>query len=255
MRGIINEYARPVPIEALMASRNERHSTDIAGLRGVRFASAIEIGKGRSWDEPKVLLLTGGDKISARLMRQDNIDFYPRFKLWIAGNHKPGLRAVNEAIRRRVNLTPFTVVIPKPERDRDLGEKLKAEWPGILAWMIKGCLEWQRIGLAPPAAVTAATDEYLASQDLTEQWIEDCCDRQSKDRSSVLYGSWKKWCEDRGEFIGHQRDFNATLEQKGFRKHREEQGEMFYGLQLKPSEEAAMTERMDREQKERGIQY
>ena len=68
----------------------------------------------------------------------------PQFKLWVAGNHKPGLRSVNEAIRRRVNLIPFTVTIPPEERDRQLGDKLKAEWPGILQWMIDGCLQWQQ---------------------------------------------------------------------------------------------------------------
>ena len=81
-------------------------------------------------------------------MRQDYFEFTPQFKLVIAGNHKPGLRSVDEAIRRRFNLIPFTVAIPPAERDERLTEKLKAEWPGILAWMIEGCLDWQRHG--PP---------------------------------------------------------------------------------------------------------
>src|SRR5262249_4040130 len=155
--GVAHDYGRPVPIETLMWSRNERHPTDIAGLRGARIASAIETGKGRGWDEPKIMLLTGGDKISARLMRQGFFDFTPQCKLVIAGNHKPNLRSVNEAIHRRLQLVPFTVTIPKDERDPRLGEKLKVERPGILNWMIAGCLEWQRIGLAAPAAVTEAT--------------------------------------------------------------------------------------------------
>jgi putative DNA primase/helicase len=110
-------------------------------------------------------MLTGGDKITARLMRQDFFDFVPQFKLLIAGNHKPGLRSVNEAIRRRLHLVPFTITIPSEERDQQLTDKLKAEWPGILAWMVAGCLEWQRDGLAPPAVVTDATKDYLEAQD------------------------------------------------------------------------------------------
>lgn len=98
-------------------------------------------------------------------MRQDFFTYQPQFKLLIAGNHKPTLRGVDEALRRRFHLIPFAVTIPAPERDADLAEKLKSEWGGILAWAIEGCLQWQRIGLAPPPAVTGATAEYLDSED------------------------------------------------------------------------------------------
>jgi putative DNA primase/helicase len=56
-------------------------------------------------------------------------------------------------------------VPPPEERDTELGEKLKAEQPAILQWMIDGCLAWQKQGLAPPEAVTAATAAYLEAQD------------------------------------------------------------------------------------------
>ena len=67
--------------------------------------------------------------------------------------------------RRRFNLVPFTVTVPPAERDPGLAEKLKEEWSGILAWAIEGCLEWQRIGLIPPSAVTKATENYLTEED------------------------------------------------------------------------------------------
>jgi putative DNA primase/helicase len=98
-------------------------------------------------------------------MRQDFFEFVPQFKLVIAGNHKPGLRSVDEAIRRRFHLIPFAVTIPPEERDKDLTEKLRAEWPGILAWMIEGCLAWQESGLNPPAAVLTATAAYLEAEE------------------------------------------------------------------------------------------
>jgi putative DNA primase/helicase len=87
-------------------------------------------------------------------MRQDFFTFIPEFKLIIAGNHKPSLLTVDEAIRRRVNLIPFTVTIPAAERDKDLPDKLREEWPGILKWAIEGCLQWRKYGLAAPMAVT-----------------------------------------------------------------------------------------------------
>ena len=91
-------------------------------------------------------------------MRQDFFTFTPQFKLFIAGNHRPGLSGVDEAIRRRMHLVPFNVTIPENDRDLELPEKLKAEWPGILSWMIDGCLMWQADGLDPPESVRAATE-------------------------------------------------------------------------------------------------
>ena len=161
--GVIGGYCRTAPIETFTASPSDRHPTDLAGLRGARLVTAVETEEGRRWAESKIKALTGGDKIAARFMRQDFFEYTPQFKLLIAGNHKPGLRSVDEAIRRRLHLIPFTITIPAEERDLGLPDKLKAEAPGILNWMIDGCLQWQQIGLAPPKVVTDATAAYLRS--------------------------------------------------------------------------------------------
>ncbi|MGA7346531.1 MAG: phage/plasmid primase, P4 family [Pseudolabrys sp.] len=144
--------------------------------RGARLVTAVETEEGRRWAESRIKSLTGGEKISARFMRQDFFEFLPQFKLIIAGNHKPGLRSVDEAIRRRFNLIPFTITIPPSERDELLPEKLKAELPGILAWMIRGCTDWLERGLSPPQMVTT-TAAYLESEDAVAAWIEDCAAR------------------------------------------------------------------------------
>jgi putative DNA primase/helicase len=239
LTGIMHDYHRTVPMDALMFSYNDRHTTELAGLIGARMASAIETGQGRNWDEPKIMMLTGGDKISARLMRQDFVDFTPQFKLVVAGNHKPGLRTVNEAIRRRMNLVPWLVTIPPEERDPQLADKLKAEWPGILAWMIEGCLQWQRVGLAPPASVTEATEDYLEAQDVLGEFLQEKCvvDQRAVTQSSDLFAAWKGFCELRGEKPGHQRRFNDALEQKGFRREKQESAKVFCRLRLKTQDE------------------
>ena len=146
--GIMGDYHRSAPIETFTASNGDRHPTDLAGLRGARLVTATETEEGRRWAESRIKMLTGGDAVSARFMRQDFFEYKPAFKLFIAGNHKPSLRSVDEAIRRRFHLMPFAVTIPPEERDGELTEKLKAEWPGILAWMIEGALMWQTDGLA-----------------------------------------------------------------------------------------------------------
>jgi putative DNA primase/helicase len=184
--------------------------------------------------------LTGGDPITARFMRQDFFTFTPAFKLFIAGNHKPALRGVDEAIRRRLHLMPFTVTIPKAERDLDLTEKLKAEWPGILAWAIEGCLAWQRDGLAPPAAVTSATDEYLGGEDSLGVWLQERCKPigYGGTESSRLYADWRRWAIAGGEEPGSQKRFSQGLEAKGYRKDPKARHATFEGIGLDDTQPA-----------------
>lgn len=167
-------------------------------------------------------------------MRQDFFEFTPQFKLFIVGNHKPGLRSVDEAIRRRLKLIPFTVTIPPAERDPDLGEKLKAEWPGILAWAIEGCLAWQRDGLAAPDAVTGATAAYLEAEDAVAAWINERCvlDTSAIVSSTVLYSSWKDWAEKAGEPEGSQKKLSQRLEDRGFEKDHTRRGSAFKSLRV-----------------------
>jgi putative DNA primase/helicase len=148
-------------------------------------------------------------------MRQDYFDYVPAFKLVITGNHKPGLQGVDEAMRRRLNLIPFNVTIPKANRDTGLAEKLKAEWPGILTWMIEGCLLWQEEGqLNPPQAVITATDEYLESEDAMATWISDRCELKAsyEDTSAELFKSWKEWAELMREPVGSAKALSNKLQ-------------------------------------------
>jgi P4 family phage/plasmid primase-like protien len=238
IRGILGDYATIADMSTFLASNSERHPTDLAKLRGARLVVAIETQKGRRWDETKIKALTGGDKITARFMRQDFFDFTPTFKLFVSGNHKPRLGSVDEAIRRRLLLVPFTVQIPAGERDKDLADKLKAEWPAILRWMLDGCLEWQRIGLAPPKIVLDATEDYFAEQDTLQQWLDECTEDGGEPaftRTADLFASWKSWCEPRNLRPGSEKTFSETLRDKGFVKERNTPGQMGWRkLKLRP---------------------
>jgi putative DNA primase/helicase len=232
--GILGDYHRTAPIETFTASNHERHPTDLAGLVGARLVTVSETEKGRRWAESRIKQLTGGDPISARFMRQDFFDYVPQFKLIVSGNHKPTLSTVDEAIRRRFNLVPFTVTVAREKRDLELPEKLKEEWPGILQWIVDGCVAWRECGLQPPAAVTAATADYLDSQDLVTQWIAECCvtEKTADAASAKLFASWKEWAEAANERPGTQKALSELLENK-FQKKHTMKGKVFYGVRLK----------------------
>jgi putative DNA primase/helicase len=240
--GILGDYSAIAPMSTFTATQNERHPTELAMLRGARLVTAQETEDGHHWAESKIKALTGGDPISARFMRQDFFTYQPSFKLIVAGNHRPSLRNVDEAIRRRFNLLPFTVTIPLAERDPNLAEKLKEEWSGILAWAIEGCLEWQRIGLVPPSAVTEATENYLTEEDAVGRFISECCERHPQALAELkdLYAAYKKFCETTGETVMSQKSFSQKLEAQNLVKGSNDSRSRrvrFQGIRLRPNDD------------------
>lgn len=232
---IVGDYASVAPMDMFMATHGERHPTDMAGLRGARIVTSIETEQGSRWAESKLKALTGGDRITARFMRQDFFEFVPQFKLLVAGNHKPSIRNVDEAMRRRLHMVPFTVTIPPAQRDKRLPERLLAERDGILAWALQGCLEWQRVGLRPPPSVLAATDEYFEAEDALGRWIEECCERVAShvETTATLFASWKVWAEANGEYVGSVRRFSDSLLNRNFERDREKAARAFRGLRVR----------------------
>ena len=141
--GIFGDYATVADMSTFIASAGERHPTDLAKLAGARLVVAQETQRGRRWDETKVKAITGGDRITAVSCARTSLTSRRNSNCSVAGNHKPKLNSVDEAMRRRLLLVPFTVQIPPHERDTELPHKLQAEWPAILRWCVNGCLQWQ----------------------------------------------------------------------------------------------------------------
>jgi P4 family phage/plasmid primase-like protien len=235
LTALLGDYATVAPMDTFMATTGDRHPTDMAGLRGARIVTSIETEQGSRWAESKLKALTGGDRITARFMRQDFFEFTPQFKLLVAGNHKPSIRNVDEAMRRRLHMVPFTVTIPPGQRDKRLPERLLAEREGILAWALQGCLEWQQHGLRPPATVLAATDEYFEAEDALGRWVAECCEKSPNfiEPTAALFASWKAWAEAGGEFVGTIRRFSDGLTNRGFEKDRGGSARRIRGLQLR----------------------
>ena len=170
---VMADYAVAAAMETFVSSSTDKHPTDLAMLRGARLVYASETEEGRGWAESRIKQMTGGDRIRARFMRQDFFEYLPQFKLLLIGNHQPNLRNIDDAAKRRFNIVPFTHKPAAP--DPDLIAKLHGEWPGILRWLIDGCLAWQRVGLVRPPVVTEATAEYFEEQDTIRHWIEERC--------------------------------------------------------------------------------
>lgn len=246
---ILGDYATVSSMSTFISSKNENHPTDLAKLRGARLVVAQETHQGREWDEAKIKSLTGGDRVTARFMRRDFFDFDPTFKLFIVGNQKPRLTIVDEAMRRRLLLVPFTVQIPKQERDPDLAHKLEKEWSAILRWAVDGCLEWQRIGLAPPQVVLDATNCYFEAEDLFGQWLEDDCDVEHDNEfkwESVgrLFEAWSTFATRANEKSGSVKAFSELLQARNFQKCTKGHAKTrsFSGVQLKRKNSASFHE-------------
>ena len=234
--GILADYATTAAMETFTASHYDKHPTDLAMLRGARLVTASETEQGKAWAESRIKQITGGDPISARFMRQDFFTYMPQFKLTIIGNYRPVLHNVDDAARRRFNIVPFTRTPPKV--DRQLEAKLRFEWPGILRWMIEGCLDWQRNGLARPESIVSATEAYFSEQDLFGQWLEDCCDVNLDsatmwDLTGSLFDSWEKYAETAGEKPGSAKSFAESLRKRGFSPKRTKTARGFIGVRLK----------------------
>jgi putative DNA primase/helicase len=234
---ILGDYVRTAGMDVFTASKNDRHSTELARLRGARMVCASETEEGRAWAEVRIKQLTGGDVITARFMRQDDFEFRPEFKLTVVGNHKPLLRNVDAAARRRFNVVPFEHNPTNP--DRELEAKLRPEFPAILAWMIAGCIDWQANGLCRPSVVEEATQDYFSDQDVFGQWLEDCCEAEPRYAalSSDLFHSYQLYAQNRGEGLyGKSRGFPDALKSRGFRPIKDSmgiRGRGFAGIRLR----------------------
>jgi putative DNA primase/helicase len=235
VRRMMGDYAGVMDVDVLMqkstdAAKERAH----ADLVGKRFVTCSETDQGQRLHEARIKLMTGMGKLQGRKIYGSPFEFDPAFKLFMDANHKPEIRGTDNAIWSRVRLVPFNVSIPKEERDKNLGNKLKAELPGILAWAVEGCLRWREEGLGEPAAVASAVEQYRQEMDLVADFLTDCCVLGGEFRESftALYDAFVAWCETLGEAPMSQRAFATNLDGKGFALSRTASERFRMGLKL-----------------------
>ena len=193
------DYSMKATADLLLMKRDSDHPTALTDLHGKRLVACIETDDGRRLAEALVKELTGGDPIRARRMREDFWQFMPTHEVVLACNHRPTVRGTDLAIWRRLKLVPFNVVIPPKERDKQLPAKLREELPGILAWAVRGCLDWQQYGLGEPKAIIDATANYQTAEDVLLNFISECCVMapEAKVKAADLLDAYKEWSGDR----------------------------------------------------------
>ena len=218
----LGDYAMRAPTEMLLTKRSGGIPNDIARLKGSRFVASSETEEGRRLAESLIKDLTGQDTVTARFLWAELFEFTPTHKLWLSTNHKPEIRGTDNAIWRRIRLIPWTVTIPPAEQDKQLSTRLRGELPGILAWIVRGCLEWRREGLRAPDEVRRATGAYRAEMDVLAGFLAECCELDTGhwEYAKDLYECYKRWCDENGERPEPQRKFGGRLGERGFHRDR-----------------------------------
>ncbi|QHM08328.1 phage/plasmid primase, P4 family [Bacillus subtilis] len=250
---LLGDYGRQTNSDTFIKKKNDSSiNNDIARLDGARFVSAVESEEGQQLSESLVKQITGGEKMSARFLRQEYFEFTPEFKVFFTTNHKPIVKGSDEGIWRRIRLVPFTVTIPKEKVDKKLPQKLAAEMPGILRWAVEGCLKWQKEGLKEPEVIRKATEGYREDMDILAPFLAEKCviQQAAKIEAKELYKEYKDWCYENDDVELKNRAFYRQLEIRGFKKEKGAKNKTFiHGLTLNKYaggsfEEGRVTERV-----------
>ncbi len=199
---LLESFASPAPESLLVTKKyGSEHPTELAMLQGKRLVVASETESSSDLRLQLVKRLTGDAMITARVMRGDFFEFLRTHKMILMSNNKPNISEQTEAAWRRIRLVPFDVVISAEERDPLLLDKLKAESPGILNWVLAGCLVWQKDGMTPPAKVSSATAEYKAESDLLIDYLNARCVVKAGVgvHRVELYTAYVNWAKDTAE--------------------------------------------------------
>jgi putative DNA primase/helicase len=240
----LGDYALQADAKLLLSGASDRHSTERADLQGKRLAICMETARGRQVDAAMAKQLTGGDTVTARRMRRDNISFEPSHTVMLVTNHKPVVPGDDDALWKRIRLIPFTQRFLGQQADKGLLAALKADPDAVITWMAEGWQDYQRDGLAEPAAVLTATDSYREESDLARLFLAERCHiattepalSQPGEKSSVIYHAWAAWCKHGGEEPGSNKEFTEMLIEHGLKKEKTRDGVRWLGVTLLTSD-------------------
>ena len=228
MTTIGEDYSMQGKPDLLMANAKKSHATERMDLFGKRFVSCVETEDSHSINEAFVKALTGGEPIRGRRVYENPWQFNPTHKIILSTNHKPRIKGRDHGIWRRLCLVLFEVLFwdrdkgesgpPELECDKSLKQKLADEAEGILAWGVRGCLEWQAGGLRMPDIVKASTDEYNRNEDVIGNFLAACTKRiEGRTKFKTVYEALETWANDIGENLPSKKALNGYLTDMDYR--------------------------------------
>lgn len=249
VQAALGDYAATADFETLLAQKgvSGRPKTELARLQGKRFVVSVEVNRGVKLAEGLVKWITGQDKVVARHLYGKEFEFLPSFTLWLAANHRPHANDEDDALWRRIQQIPFDQQVKKPSRDPTLKQRLcdpKIAGAAILAWVVKGGLEYQQRGLDVPEVVEHTTEEYRQEMNPLSDFLNDCCVvlDSAITTSEALWDAYSKWADENGiKYPLKRRAFGQRLESMGFRNGREYvsgvQQRVFWGIGILTEDE------------------
>jgi putative DNA primase/helicase len=245
LKAALGDYATTANFASFLKQSREDgsgHRTDLANLAGARMVLSLEVEKGRRLAQALLKHLTGGDTIRVRKAYQDEFEYRPQFKLWLVANDKPQANSDDAGFWERMRLIPFPESLPPAGRDKSVREALFKD-PGahaaILAWGVKGCLEWQRRGreLPIPDVVREATAGYREESDELAGFFEDRCEfcPEARTTSANLKHAYHEWCQENHERTPLRwNDFTERLKKRGCKVWSDGQRRGWSGIRLRP---------------------
>ncbi|MDE1971161.1 MAG: PriCT-2 domain-containing protein [Patescibacteria group bacterium] len=228
IRAALGDHARTANVDTFVTNGNAASAggarEDVLRLRGSRFVTVSEPEEGAELRESLIKAMTGGEAIPARgLYSRTTTEVVPSWTVFMPTNHKPIVKGDDHGIWRRLLMIPFTrnydhdLTVVK---DLNLAEKLLLEAPGILAWAVRGAIEYQRIGLCPPASVRASREAYKVDMDLLAEWLDECCEvsKEHLETNAKIWASWEAFAKAKGElrFISSNKLLSRKLQSRGF---------------------------------------
>ena len=236
MTKIMGGYAITAPAEMLMRRDRNSATNDIARLCGSRLVLANETRSDQRFDDLTIKTLVSSERISARFLHNEFFDFWPTFKIWVRGNHKPVITDDSNGAWRRIRLIPFENNIAEEDVDSELENKLLSEKNGILAWMVRGTQKWKSEGLVSSNRIKAASNQYRNDCDILGDFIEDNCTMtpSAKVSQSILWRAWQFWAHENGYHHGSKKTFTRRLKDRGINNDGYHNGARAYaGVDLK----------------------
>lgn len=233
------EYA--ITVRATLLARDPRGTgsdaeREKARLPGARLALVNETGQADLWDDQRVKEITSRERVSARYLHQESFDFMPTHKLFIRGNHQPGAMDASDGFWRRMVLIGFIRQFAESERIPDLDSRIiDTELPGVLAWMVEGCVRWQREGLRVPPGMSAAVEAYRRDTDLMGEWLRLHCinSPHAETPVSALFHSYERFLRDGNMKAPSRNAFGRQLVSRGYRKRESNSQSLYSGLVLR----------------------